>query len=97
MGVEALGPEATVEGLDEGVVRWFAGSREVQCDAALIGPQVKIARHKLAALIDADRRQRSLGNNEFWNNPSPVTARVALHVRQFTAVDKQRSWIVQER
>jgi len=24
MGVEALGPEATVEGLDEGVVRWLA-------------------------------------------------------------------------
>jgi len=55
VSVEAFGPEAAVEGLDERVVGRFAGPREVQRDAALVGPQVKITRHKLAALIDADR------------------------------------------
>lgn len=38
--VEAFGPEAAVEGLDEGVVGRLAQPGEVQRDAALIGPQV---------------------------------------------------------
>ncbi|MEY9470890.1 hypothetical protein ABH992_003289 [Bradyrhizobium yuanmingense] len=51
-------------GLDIGLVYnirvgRFAGSREVQRDAALVGPQVKITRHELAALIDADRCRES--------------------------------------
>nr|WP_229184884.1 hypothetical protein [Bradyrhizobium oropedii] len=54
MGVEALGPEATVEGPGERIVGPLARLREVQHDAALVGPQVKIARHEPATLIDAD-------------------------------------------
>jgi hypothetical protein len=59
VGVEAFGPDATVEGFDERIVGWLAGSREVQRDAALLGPQVKIARHELAAF---DRHGSSAGN-----------------------------------
>jgi hypothetical protein len=44
MGVEALGPEATVEGLDEGIVCWFARSREVQRDAALSSRSLALTR-----------------------------------------------------
>ena len=55
MGVQALGPELAVEALDEGVIRRLAGSREVQRDAAVIGPKVKVTGDELRALIDADR------------------------------------------
>ncbi|MGY4257696.1 hypothetical protein ACVI1L_004764 [Bradyrhizobium sp. USDA 4516] len=54
VGVEAFGPEAAIEGLDERVVGWFAGPREVHRDAALVSPRIKIARHELAALIAPD-------------------------------------------
>ena len=40
MDVEAFGPEAA-EGLNERVVGWLAGPREVDRNAALVGPQVK--------------------------------------------------------
>src|SRR4051794_24222890 len=59
IGIEAFLPEAAVERLDESVVGRLPRSREVQRDAALIGPDVEIARHELGALIDADRRRES--------------------------------------
>lgn len=55
MGVEAFDAETAVEDLDG----WLAGPGEVQRDAALVGPQVKITRHEYAALIDADRRREA--------------------------------------
>ena len=42
MSVQALGPEAAVEGLDEGIVSRLAGPAEVQGDAMGIGPQVQV-------------------------------------------------------
>ena len=59
--VQAFGAELAVEGLDEGVVGRFARPREVEDDAALIGPQIEIARHELAALIEPP-----------WKKPSTV-------------------------
>ena len=59
VGIEAFLPEASVERFDEGIVCGFAGPGEVQRDAVSIGPNVKISRHELAALIDADRRRES--------------------------------------
>src|SRR6516162_9438252 len=59
VGIEAFLPEASIERFDEGIVCGFAGPGEVQRDAALIGPDVKISRHELAALIDTDRRRES--------------------------------------
>lgn len=47
VGVQALGPEAAVKGLDEGVIRGLAGPREVQGDA-------KVAGDELRALVDPD-------------------------------------------
>lgn len=55
VGVQALGPEAAIEGLDEGVVRRLAGPGEVQGDAMGIGPQVQVPADELGALIDPDR------------------------------------------
>lgn len=43
VGIQALRPEASVEGLDERVVGWFAGSREVQRHTPGVGPQIEIA------------------------------------------------------
>lgn len=40
VGVQTLGPEAAVEGLDEGIVRRLAGPAEVQGDAVGIGAEV---------------------------------------------------------
>ena len=53
--VQALGPELAVEGLDEGIVGGLAGPAEVQDDALLIGPQIKVPRDELGALIHPDR------------------------------------------
>jgi hypothetical protein len=54
MRVQAFAAELAVEGLDERVVGGFAGSGEVARDIALIGPEIEIARHELAALVDPD-------------------------------------------
>ena len=54
MRVQALGPKLAVEGFNEAVVGWFAGSREVQTDIALIRPQIKITRNELRTLVHAD-------------------------------------------
>lgn len=57
--VQAFASELAVEGFDEAVVGRLAWPGEVQRDIALVGPQVEIARHKLGALIDTDRRRES--------------------------------------
>jgi hypothetical protein len=59
MCIQAFGPELAVEGLNEGVVGWPAGPGEVENDVALVGPKVEIARSKLCALVDPDRRWES--------------------------------------
>jgi hypothetical protein len=46
MRVQALGSEATVEGLDECIIGRLARPREVKRNAPLVGPQIQIARHK---------------------------------------------------
>src|SRR4029079_11131491 len=48
MRVQALRAQSAVERLDEGIVRRLAGSREVEHDLVLIGPQIQVARHELA-------------------------------------------------
>ena len=55
MRVQAFCPELAVERFDEGVVGWFAGPGEVKGDAALVRPQIQVARHELGALVDPDR------------------------------------------
>ncbi len=43
VGVQTFRSEAAVEGFDEGVVRRFTWSREVERDAALISPQIQVS------------------------------------------------------
>lgn len=52
VSVQARGPEASVEGLDEGVVRRLAGPAEVQGDAMSVGPQAQVPGDELLALVD---------------------------------------------
>ena len=52
MRIQTFAAELTVEGLNEGVVGWFAGPREVERDITLISPEVLITRPELAALGD---------------------------------------------
>ena len=55
MLVQTFRPEASIEGFDEGIVRWLAGPGEVKDHPALVGPEIHVARDELAALIDPDR------------------------------------------
>ena len=57
MGVHALGADAAVEGLSEGIVGWLARPREVEDNAALVGLQVEIAGDELGPLVDTDGRR----------------------------------------
>lgn len=59
MRAQTFRPEGSVERFDERVVLWLPWPREVESDATLISPQIQIARHKLGALIDADRCRKS--------------------------------------
>lgn len=59
MGVQAVRPEATIEGFDEGLFCRLARSREVQSDASLISPQIQIVGYELGPLVDLDRRRES--------------------------------------
>ena len=54
MGVQTFRPEPAIERFDEGIVCRFPWAREVEGDAALIGPEVHVAGDELAALVDAD-------------------------------------------
>lgn len=55
VGVQALGPEAAVEGFNERVVGRLAGPGEFQGDATGLGPQVQVSGDELSTLIDPDR------------------------------------------
>src|ERR1017187_1219881 len=54
MLAETFEPDGSIEALDIGVVRRLAQPGEVQRDPVGVGPEVKLLRGKLAALIDAD-------------------------------------------
>jgi hypothetical protein len=43
VGIEAFGPEATVERLDEGVVGRLAGPGEIERNTALVSPKIQLA------------------------------------------------------
>ncbi len=50
-------PRPSSDEYDERIVGQFSRPREVERNAALIGPQVEITRDELSALIDPDRRR----------------------------------------
>jgi len=51
MLVQAFKANASIGAFDEGIVRGFAGSAEVQDDTVRIGPQAELARGELAAVV----------------------------------------------
>lgn len=53
--VQTFRSELAVERFDERIVCRLARPGEVKHDALLIGPQIKVARDELGALIDPDR------------------------------------------
>src|SRR6478752_2210200 len=66
-GVQALKPvvvqafiaEATIEALDESVLRRFTWSDEFQLHAVVIGPLVQRPAGELRSLVSADRRRQT--------------------------------------
>jgi hypothetical protein len=52
--VQTFRPDASVEGLDEGVVGRLTRPREVQGDALAVRPQIKVPCDELRSLIDPD-------------------------------------------
>ena len=66
------------ERLDESVVGRLPRAGEVQRDAALIGPDVEIARHELGAVVGNDRGFAPSGDDrrEFARNPLSGDRRV---------------------
>ena len=54
VSVQTFSAELAVEALDERVVSWFAGTREVQRDTFGIGPQVQIVGDELRTLVNAN-------------------------------------------
>jgi hypothetical protein len=66
VGVPTFRSEPAVERFYEGVIGRLAWSREVERGAALVRPQIQIARHKLGALVAPDRgRQPHLSPDSF--------------------------------
>lgn len=80
MCVQALGAQFTVKRLDEAVVGWFSGSREVQGDIVGIGPKIEIAGDKFAAVINPDRLRIT----------SPLTDTLQRLNHIFTAIREPR-------
>jgi hypothetical protein len=52
--VQAFKANPSIDAFDEGIVRGFAGSAEVQDDTVRIGPQVGFPRGELAAVVHPD-------------------------------------------
>lgn len=52
MLVQAFKADPGIEAFDEGVIRRFAGSTEIQNNAVGIGPQIEFARGELATIVD---------------------------------------------
>ena len=52
MCVQAFGPKLSVEAFDERVVGRLAGPGEVECDAFLVCPQIKVTGDELRTLIN---------------------------------------------
>lgn len=51
MSVQALGAEFAIETLDVAVVGRLAWSREIEDDALVVGPQIKVSGDELAAIV----------------------------------------------
>ena len=67
-GVQALGPEPGVEGLDERVVRGLSGPGEVNLDTVQISPVIEQATGELRAIINPQALRLASGAHELVQN-----------------------------
>ena len=74
--VHALGPNAAVECLGEGVVGGLARSGEVECDTLGVGPQVEIAGDELGPLVDPDRLRIADRGTDLFEGSNHVLAAI---------------------
>src|SRR5690606_2191233 len=75
--VQAFYPEATVKGLDIGIVSWLSRTREVERDALGVGPQIEVARHEFRALIDSDRLRIAYIGTDLFQRPDHILCPIA--------------------
>ena len=54
VGIQALGSELAVQGLDEGVVRRLSGSAEMQCDTAHERPEIGLLADEFRPVVEPD-------------------------------------------
>lgn len=78
MCVQTFLLEATIEGLDLGVIRRFARSREVQFDPMIVGPLVHCLRDEFAAVVDLDRLGRPAGHTKLFKHTHNIRTLQAL-------------------
>lgn len=72
MRVQAVGPEIDIETIGEGIVRRFAGAREVERNIAHEGPQVEMARDELGPEVDTDRPRITDLPSDAFERPNDV-------------------------
>ena len=77
MGVQTLCLEATIEGLDAGVVGRLPQPAEVERHAFRIGSQIEVAGDELGALVDADRLRIADRRTDLLQCPDHVLGPVA--------------------
>jgi hypothetical protein len=74
--VHALGPDAAVEGLGEGVVGGLARPGEVQRHTPCVGPQVEVAGDELGPLVDPDRLRIADRGTDLFEGSNHVLAAI---------------------
>lgn len=76
VGIQAFGSELAVERFDEPIVRRLAWTREVQCYAVRIGPEIHISGDELTAIVDPDRLRTPDLSAHVFKRPDDILAAV---------------------
>lgn len=66
---------------------------EVECDAALICPEVHVAGDELAALIDPDRLGIARSSAYPWFDPALIAAGASYEDPKRPAIGLQQTWV----
>ena len=72
--VETFVPERAVEGLDEGIVGWLAGSAEVELHTVVMGPEIHHPPGEFATVVDEHARRGTTSANQRVANPNHIFA-----------------------
>ena len=72
--IQAFISEATIEGLDQAVLRRFAGLNEVQLHPVLGRPEIQCLAAKLRAIVDLDELWLAAMSHHFLQHPHHALA-----------------------